>query len=67
MLKSEDGKWNVINGSNEFIYLDTKMQAFYKNEQNVNCLPALKLGAKCAIECHGKFYRGEIIRIYKKL
>lgn len=66
MLKSED-QWNYINNSNEFIYLDTKMQAFYKNDQNVKCLPELKLGEKCVIECHGKFYRGEIIRIYKKV
>lgn len=65
-LKSEE-KWNHINGSNEFIYLDTKMQAFYKNTENMLCLPELKLGAKCVVERHGKFYRGEILRIYKKM
>lgn len=66
MMKSEEEKWVVVNSSDEFIYLDTKLQAFYKNEQNVKCLPALKLGEKCAIEEHGKFYRGEILRVYKK-
>lgn len=62
-LKSEGGQWNVVNGSDEFIYVDTQMQAFYKNENNVKCLAALKLGEKCVIEHHEKFYRGEIIRI----
>lgn len=66
VLKSEGEKWNFVNSSNEFIYLDTQMQAFYKSEQNVKCLTALKLGEKCVIQCHGKFYRGEILRIYPK-
>lgn len=66
MLKSEEGEWNPINSSNEFISLDIKMQAFYKNEQNVKCLSQLKLGGKCVVEYKGRFYRGEILRIYPK-
>lgn len=66
MMKSEEEKWIVVNSSDEFIYLDTEMQTFYKNEENVKCLPALKLGEMCAIQEHGKFYRGEILRVYKK-
>lgn len=66
MLKSESEEWNFVNSSEEFIYHDTKMQAFYKSEENVKCLNALKVGEKCLIERHGKFCRGEILCIYPK-
>lgn len=68
MLKSEEQKWIVVNGSDKFIYLDTEMQAFYKDKQNVKCLSTLELGEKCAIQgAHGKFFRGEILRVHKKM
>lgn len=66
MRKSEDEKWIDVNSSNKFIYLDANMQTFYKNKENEKLLPALKLGEKCAIQdMHGKFYRGEILRVYE--
>lgn len=66
MLKSDDETWNIVNGSNEFMYLDMKMQVFYKNASNLKSLTSLKTGEKCVIERHEKFYRGEILRISTK-
>lgn len=66
MLKRDGQNWNEINGSNQFIFCDTKMQAFYRNPENIKCLAALKLGEKCVIGRHEKFYRGEILRISSK-
>lgn len=66
LIKSEGDEWSVINSSNKFVYLDTQIQVFYKNANNLKCLIALKLGEKCAVQCHEKFYRGEIIRVNPK-
>lgn len=64
--QTEEKKWIPINGFDEFIYLDLKMQAFYRDNANSKSLITLKLGEKCMIEKHDKFYRAEIIKIYPK-
>lgn len=65
-FKSDGEKWNDVNGSDAFMRSDLKMQSFYKNAANVKCLTGLKLGEKCVVERHEKFYRGDIIRVSSK-
>lgn len=65
-LQTDENTWKQIEGSNKFVILDAKIQAFYKNANNTKSLIALNLGEKCCIERDNKFYRGEIIEIFSK-